>query len=101
MAVGRTGAVMLSDTNNRIVGLFTDSDLVRLLENRHDHLLDANIADFITTRFKSVPSGMPLIDAIQAMRERRISELPVIDTDGCPLGMLDITDVLSAVGLGM
>jgi hypothetical protein len=29
------------------------------------------------------------------MTERKISELPVVDADGQPLGMLDITDIVS------
>jgi len=93
----RTGAVMLLDQANRIVGLFTDSDLARLLENRRDDLLDAPIADVMTTRFTKVESGMLLVDAIEILKDRRISELPVVDTHGRPLGLLDITDVISAV----
>lgn len=96
----RTGAVMLLDVAGRIVGLFTDSDLARLLENRRDDLLDANIADLMTTRFTKVESGMLLAEAIEILRDRRISELPVVDAAGRPLGLLDVTDVLSAVDVG-
>jgi arabinose-5-phosphate isomerase len=96
----RTGAVMLLDVEGRIVGLFTDSDLARLLENRREDLLDANIADVMTTRFTKVQSGMLLVEAIEILRERRISELPVVDSGGRPLGLLDITDVISAVDVG-
>lgn len=96
----RTGAVMLLDTDGRIVGLFTDSDLARLLENRREDLLDANIADVMTTRFTKVQSGVLLVEAIEILRERRISELPIVDASGRPLGLLDITDVISAVDVG-
>jgi len=96
----RTGAVMLLDAEGRIVGLFTDSDLARLLENRREDLLDANIADVMTTRFTKVQSGMLLVEAIEILRERRISELPIVDSNGRPLGLLDITDVISAVDVG-
>ncbi|HBJ36911.1 MAG TPA: KpsF/GutQ family sugar-phosphate isomerase [Planctomycetaceae bacterium] len=96
----RTGAVMLLDAEGRIVGLFTDSDLARLLENRREDLLDANIADVMTTRFTKVQSGTLLVEAIEILRERRISELPVVDASGRPQGLLDITDVISAVDIG-
>ena len=33
-------------------------------------------------------------DAIELLRRHRISELPVIDATGKPVGLLDITDVL-------
>jgi len=96
----RTGAVLLLDAEGRIVGLFTDSDLARLLENRREDLLDANIADLMTTRFTKVESGMLLVEAIEILRDRRISELPVVDAGGRPLGLLDITDVISVVDVG-
>src|SRR5579871_2253949 len=41
----RTGAVMLVDSEGRLSGLFTDSDLVRLLENRREDQLDRPIAE--------------------------------------------------------
>lgn len=104
VATGRTGrrsgAVMLLDAAGRIVGLFTDSDLARLLGNRREDLLDANIAGVMTTQFTKVQSGTLLVEAIEILRERRISELPVVDSGGRPLGLLDITDVISAVDVG-
>jgi arabinose-5-phosphate isomerase len=32
----RTGAIMLTDADGRLAGLFTDSDLARLFEDRRD-----------------------------------------------------------------
>ena len=36
-----------------------------------------------------------MFDAVAIMAERRISELPVIDADLRPVGMLDITDIMA------
>ena len=35
-------------------------------------------------------------EAIQLMKDRKISELPVIDAAGRPVGLLDITDIIGA-----
>jgi arabinose-5-phosphate isomerase len=91
----RTGAVMLLSDCGQVVGLFTDSDLARLLENRRDDLLDGPIRDVMTTSFQKVDSGMLLMEAIEILKHRRISELPVVDGDGRPVGLLDITDVIA------
>ena len=40
----RTGAIMLVDGSGRLSGVFTDSDLARLFENRRDHDLDGRSA---------------------------------------------------------
>jgi arabinose-5-phosphate isomerase len=33
-------------------------------------------------------------EAVELLRARKISELPVVDADGRPVGMLDITDLI-------
>ncbi len=91
----RSGAVMLVGSEGKLAGLFTDSDLARLLEARHDGALDAPISHYMTARPTTVPSGSLLLDAIALMSRRRISELPVLDANDRPIGMLDITDVVS------
>jgi arabinose-5-phosphate isomerase len=43
----------------------------------------------------TVPSGSMVSDAVAIMAERKLSELPVIDDSGTPLGLLDITDLVN------
>jgi arabinose-5-phosphate isomerase len=90
----RTGAVMLTDADGRLCGLFTDSDLARLFEQRHDDALDRPIRQVMTADPITVPQGTRVADAVEVLRLRKISELPVVDADGRPVGLLDITDVL-------
>lgn len=91
----RSGAVMLVDSAGRLDGLFTDSDLARLLEARRDRTLDEPIASHMTARPITVPTRSWLQEAIAVMSHRRISELPVVDEQDRPLGLLDITDVMA------
>jgi arabinose-5-phosphate isomerase len=91
----RTGAVMLVDSDGLLSGVFTDSDLVRLLENRREDQLDRPIAEVMTAAPKRVTGAAPLADGIALLSEFRISELPVIDDAGRPVGLVDITDVLA------
>jgi arabinose-5-phosphate isomerase len=90
----RTGAVMLTDDAGRLTGLFTDSDLARLFEQRRDGALDRPIAEVMTPNPYTVPQGTRVAEAIDLLRRQRISELPVVDGAGQPVGLLDITDVL-------
>jgi arabinose-5-phosphate isomerase len=48
----------------------------------------------MTRNPKSVRSGAALSDAWDTLAGRKISELPVLDAAGRPLGLVDITDVL-------
>lgn len=90
----RTGAVMLTDGDGRLCGLFTDSDLARLFEQRRDDHLDLPIADVMTRTPFTVQVGTRVCDAVELMRLHKISELPVVDAEGKPAGLLDITDLI-------
>jgi arabinose-5-phosphate isomerase len=91
----RTGATMLVDAEGRLSGIFTDSDLARLFEHRREGDLDRPIRDVMTTDPLRVQAGLMMLDAVALMAGRKISELPVVDADGKPIGLIDITDVVA------
>jgi arabinose-5-phosphate isomerase len=90
----RTGAIILTDDDGRLTGLFTDSDLARLFEDRADDALDLPIERVMTKRPVVISPAARVGEAVDVMRGRKISELPVVDADGRPVGMLDITDLI-------
>jgi arabinose-5-phosphate isomerase len=90
----RTGAVMLLDPDGRLAGIFTDSDLAKLFEHRREAQLDCAIREVMTPRPLSINVGSLVADAVEIITRRKISELPVVDAQGCPVGMIDITDVI-------
>jgi len=90
----RTGAIMLVDGGGKLSGIFTDSDLARLFEHRGEQALDRPIREVMTARPTTVRIGTKMIDAVAAMAQRKISELPVVDAEGRPLGLIDVTDVV-------
>ncbi len=93
----RTGAVILTNDDGRLTGLFTDSDLARLFENRRDEQLDQPIHLVMTSNPITVGPEVLLPEAIHVMSSCKLSEVPVIDTNRMPVGMLDITDVLQTM----
>jgi arabinose-5-phosphate isomerase len=93
----RTGAVMLTGADGRLCGLFTDSDLARLFEQRRDDALDHPIREVMTVGPITVKLGTRVVDALEVLRLRKISELPVVDTAGKPAGLLDVTDLIGLV----
>ena len=95
----RTGAVILTNDAGRLTGLFTDSDLARLFETRRDEQLDQPIHLVMTSNPITIGPDVLLPEAIKLMSSRKLSEVPVIDSNRVPIGMLDITDVLQTVNL--
>jgi arabinose-5-phosphate isomerase len=90
----RTGAIMLVDAAGRLSGVFTDSDLAKLFERRRDREFDGPVREVMTARPITVPLGLQMADAVAIMAQRKISELPVVDGEGRPVGLVDITDVV-------
>lgn len=92
----RTGAIILTDHEGRLTGIFTDSDLARLLETKRDSALDAPIAALMTKNPTTVVVGARMRQAIEILGARKISELPVVNDQGKPVGLIDITDVVAS-----
>lgn len=90
----RVGVILVVNADQTLAGIFTDSDLARLLERRRDPALDRCIAEVMTANPISVASGSRATAAVEILAGRNISELPVVDRSGRPLGIVDITDVI-------
>jgi arabinose-5-phosphate isomerase len=92
----RTGAVMVVHSDGTLAGIFTDSDLARLLERKQDEAIDGPIGDVMTSSPTCTSAGTLLRAACDVLAARKISELPVVDDAGRPLGLIDITDIVGA-----
>jgi arabinose-5-phosphate isomerase len=91
----RSGAIMLTDHEGRLTGLFTDSDLARLIESRHDVALDRPVVEVMIKAPLTIGVGARLSEAVDLLADRKISELPVVDGLGKPVGLIDVTDLMS------
>lgn len=93
----RTGAIMVVDEAERLVGIFTDSDLARLFELRRESLLDRPIGEAMTRGPVTATVGASVAEAVEALKARKLSELPVVDRGGRPVGLIDLTDLIGLV----
>lgn len=93
----RSGAVLVVEEDDRLVGIFTDSDLARLFESRREAMLDRPIGDVMTVNPVRIAVGASLGEAVEALQSRKISELPVVDRGGRLVGLVDVTDLIGLV----
>jgi arabinose-5-phosphate isomerase len=49
----------------------------------------------MTARPSALPADALVRDAVQLVRERRLDEIPVVDADGRPLGLIDVQDLVA------
>lgn len=94
----RSGAILVLDQpEGRLIGIFTDSDLVRLLERGRANMLDQPIGDSMTASPSVICHSATVADAVEALKARKLSELPVVDENGHPIGLVDVTDLIGLV----
>ena len=91
----RAGAVLLLDAAGKLSGIFTDSDLARLFETRREDALDRPISEVMTPSPISILADATMKEAVEILSKRKISELPALDEEGRPVGVLDVTDVVA------
>ncbi len=91
---GSPGAVSLVDDEGRLVGFFTDGDLRRLLGTSDLSVLDGPIREAMSRNPKTVSTEDLAAEAYRIMRDSRIDNLPVVDENGVPVGIIDVQDWL-------
>jgi len=91
----RPGAMLLIEkASGKLTGIFTDGDLRRLVLGSASSL-ETPIAGVMTRSPRTLPDDAIIRDALTLFREKRQDEIPVVDADGCPVGMLDVQDLIA------
>ena len=79
--------------DSRLVGMFTERDVLRLAGQDGGALAEAKVADVMTRTLVTASPDDDVLAAAQMMSERRIRHLPVVEGDNI-LGLIGIRDVL-------
>ena len=91
----RFGCVGVVDSNGRLVGVFTDGDIRRRLNEGVD-LMSKKIVDVMGTSPKTVSRDSLASSALLTINQNRIQVLFVVDEDNKPVGIIGFHDLLKA-----
>jgi len=90
------GMTTVVDEDNRVVGIFTDGDLRRLLDHGEVAIHELAVGDVMVTGCTTIAPEKLAAEALQIMERRQINALPVTDGDGRLCGALNMHDLLRA-----
>jgi arabinose-5-phosphate isomerase len=96
---GRPGAASVVDAQGRLVGIFTDGDLRRLVQ-RGEVDFTRPVSSVMGKSPRTVGADDLAQTAAEILRNTQVDQLPVVDGDGRPVGLLDVQDLLAARLLG-
>ena len=89
------GATAVGDADGRVVGIFTDGDLRRLIEAGRD-LRDLRVREVMHTGPKVVRADALAVEAVALMELHRVNSVLVVDERGVLVGALNSNDLMRA-----
>jgi arabinose-5-phosphate isomerase len=95
MTSKRFGATAVTDTPGRVLGIFTDGDLRRLLEKGHD-LRPLTAREVMHPQPKLVRDDALAVEAARIMEEYRVTTILVVDAQDLLVGALNFSDLMAA-----
>ncbi|RPE81022.1 KpsF/GutQ family sugar-phosphate isomerase [Vulcaniibacterium tengchongense] len=96
MSAKRLGMTAVVDDDDRLLGLYTDGDLRRTLDDARVDLRGTRIAEVMTRSPKTIGADALAVEAAQLMEAHKISGLIVVDGERRVVGALNIHDLLRA-----
>lgn len=90
------GMTAIVDDKNRLLGVFTDGDLRRTLDDARIDLRGTPVRALMTTRAKTIGPNRLAVEAARMMEDHKIHGLLVVDEEGKLAGALNIHDLLRA-----
>ena len=91
----RAGSATVIDQKGKLLGIFTDGDLRRHLEN-DDQLIKRKVKDVMTKKPATISSDKLAVEALHILQNKKIDEIPVVNKNGKPVGLVDVQDLLKA-----
>ena len=98
--IKRHGAVMVVDRDGKLSGIITDADIRRLITKHSKGVLKLKALDIMTAECKKIRLDALAAEATALFHKYRIDELPVVDSQGRPVGLIDVQDVLTIKVVG-
>ncbi len=89
----RSGSVLIAAKDGQLLGIFTDGDFRRNIQNKGLEVMNSPIREVMTAKPITLGDSEMAIAALKLFEERKIDDIPVVDQDGNAIGLIDIQDL--------
>ena len=98
--VKRHGAVMVVTEDGKLTGIITDADLRRLIAEERKSAFTKKVSDIMTANCKRIQANALAAEATAIFHKYRIDDLPVVDSNDKPVGIIDVQDIVTIKVVG-
>jgi arabinose-5-phosphate isomerase len=95
MSLKGLGMTSVVNKEGQLVGVFTDGDLRRILDQRVDIHQD-NIDSVMSSQPLTAKPNLLAAQALKIMEDKKINGLIIIDKNNCPVGAMNMHDLLKS-----
>ena len=97
MSRGGMGMTVIQDQNKKLLGVFTDGDLRRILDSGQTDIRNIRIDAVMTKNPTTIKPDVLAAEALHLMEvNKKINKLVVVDADNSVLGAFNMDDLLRA-----
>jgi len=93
LAEKRIGALVVTDANNKLVGILSERDIVRKLAATPGQTLPQSVEENMTKKVMPCTPADSLVSVLHTMTKGRFRHMPVLDNDTL-VGIVTIGDVV-------
>jgi CBS domain-containing protein len=94
LADNKVGCVVVCE-QSKVVGIFTERDVVLKLADQAAELGDRPVSDFMTSKVESLPPTAKIAFAVHRMNHGGYRHVPVVNDQGEVVGIFSVRDILS------
>ena len=95
MAQRRIGALVVTGAGRRIVGIISERDIVRVLDEKGPAVLAAPVAEIMTRKVVTCTQNDTIAEIMERMTAGKFRHVPVVE-QGRLVGIISIGDVVKA-----
>ncbi|RIK36542.1 MAG: hypothetical protein DCC55_26980 [Chloroflexi bacterium] len=94
MKAHNIGCLLVADAQDRLVGIFTERDVLTKVAGLVDDLSTATVADYMTPEPVTMKADQPIAQALHLMSVHGFRHLPLVDEQNRPTGIISFRDVV-------
>lgn len=92
----RLGLTTVVDDNDTLLGIFTDGDLRRMIDQQQGFDVNLAVCEVMTKNPLTISAEARAVEALEKMHEKKINQFAVVDAANKVIGVISMHDLIEA-----